>query len=401
MLLHLPQVTRDFDSPIVTVDATSGTCAIVAWAHSVLGLSVLVALVTDQNVQLVRFGDKPEQVCLRVHLEVDGGRYLRRKLPYPPIFTLLHRKTKQGFELRTVDFGEPISQTMRGPTRGFAKRVLLWPLVLEESQFPLQLSVFGTAIAWLFAQHLKVSTVDFYQETSPPASGEELELLEIPIDLERVLASARLLFDDDRIDQASVEYLADLLRGKPFTELLLDHEVIARHLQWPSSMAETKRLRRARECQDKIMCLGLLIISWSQVLDLQHASTKDECAQVLLAEDTDLLQDQELARRLISWDGQSDIEVHSHFFFWVLRSFFDADQFLPNIAETMDTVALVSNNGFSIFLPTLADNIDPSKIGKTAQKLHENVGYHTSLCMLPSFCDHDIDLLHREGHHPH
>ncbi|MCJ1385390.1 hypothetical protein MMC17_008513 [Xylographa soralifera] len=191
-------------------DEGSATCALVVWAHHVLGLTVLVKLMkqgeTENNLD-VRFGhDGPEQVII----EQVGPEN-------EPTITLLD---SAGEHLLTVKL-EPhedirlIGSSRKIPARGWGNALILesvnWDVSKTVKQAMVEdMHIVATAFAQVIAQHLVKDQSGRCQD--PTCSPEETARLRQPIVhhvyQERLLEASRLFFNSPRLSKSSVDQYA-------------------------------------------------------------------------------------------------------------------------------------------------------------------------------------------------
>ena len=366
MVRWLPVASRQPDDTLATIDVTSGTCAIVAWAHHVLGLNVTVRLITSDDIVKYRFGKDCSQVEVRVHLNKLEKDYTIPIIHPPATFTLLSRMSEHKFTLRADESDEVISCVRRGPLRGFARRMMIssHPASLAgEQKLPVRITSFAAAVACLVAQRSRVSHVAAYSLFDSAAVSVDFDPLELPPEIDKIIGSARLLFDDPKIEGKDVQELMDHFRGKSLTDLHLDDALLAHCNTWPANLDEPDRLRKAKRYQDKLVQLSAVILSCSRILDLQC------CSELSLSESYSGLSATEFSHGLVRWDGKSMINLRACTFFELISELFEPDSSFFDIVSTSMPV-LRSTHGWSILLPTLSNSLDPLMIGKSAATVY-------------------------------
>lgn len=184
-LIDMLPLTQHFpEDRWISIETRAGICSIVAWAHILLGLSVLV-----------RFGSKGEEDAIRFPSHHAGNEHVLIDIPdFSPsredLITLLSTAAREElFRLKAGVDEDKISQTSRSPARGLAWDILDGPasqlegreIVIEE------MSYLSCSLALHTSEHLCVVPV------GPPTEG--IGFLPCPIDRKRVFQAARLLFD--------------------------------------------------------------------------------------------------------------------------------------------------------------------------------------------------------------
>lgn len=217
LVQHLPQ------DRMIVVEMTEGVCAIVVWAHLLLGLTVRVSFLRDNVPVSEHFGDGPEQLFVQ-------ARYDDRE-PYITLFSTSSSTKESLFTLKAEADGDRIDAAFKRPLRGFAKRLFNKHTPHQKGREKVieELTLIACSFAMCIVDHLHVATssvalreglssavlgaedfvddwnqpqpgdADYSDQASERDSDEDTDPIMYKVSKERVLSAARMLFEDRRI----------------------------------------------------------------------------------------------------------------------------------------------------------------------------------------------------------
>lgn len=392
----LPLVQRFPEEHLISVESQTGVCALVVWAHVVLGLSVRVRLYSSDNVPSeTLFGSEPEQVI------VDTRGYLPRPLdnyrqPLEPSVTLLSASTQeQLFRLKAETDAETIDATFKGPAKGFIKRLFEKSVRgLQRSEVAArELELICCAFALCMAEWLVIAppgtkddimTLDgddwlknaaeygsldaaegfcARADDTHHADDDEDQLVDVeptPYDVpeERILEAASMLTDTKKLDRKTIAEYAAKYSRTPLALIPEPPATIAACLQtgWGKK-------RNALDVWPE-MCLAARSLA-VVILAFAHVSDLGAAAGLPLCERPSLLAPANLCMTASAWNGKSCISLREDVWFEIIALLMTG-----HLGTKLDiqTTSLLSNRGWSIFVSTFGD-ADPMYTG-THKKDH-------------------------------
>ncbi|MCJ1226978.1 hypothetical protein MMC12_003633 [Toensbergia leucococca] len=332
---------------------SSSVCPLVVWTHHVLGLTVMVKL-DRQDYPSVHFGDASfdqviiEEVALNEEssislLDASGEELLSIKPDPEEDFTLISsvrrlsvREWGTAFLLDyLIQFEYPDSQQVA---------------VLRELQ------VVSCAFAQLIAKHLMRDDAGrlFADDFSSPEFASETSSIPHYTDPHNVITVSNILFRDAAIAQGDLNsYIS------AYTSKALDGQ-----LPLPTALGAAARSCKFDEAKTldhwDILCrqlryLAIYIITFAHILN-----TKDCESLIFCGDAAEELHNHHLAQQLEDWDGKNSLYVRDDTWLQAITVLL-AGNSQDIWSFPWDRVCLVSNRGWSAWLPTFAIS-DPEYI---------------------------------------
>lgn len=336
--------------------ADSVSCVLVVWTHQVLDLTVVVRRIdTDKSKgKTVRFGrGSIEQVIIEeVPSHDEVGITLLDSLGE----SLLAIKPEPDMDAISI------SSIRRVPARGWGNAALLESLTnhqtcinAEEKAVIEELQVITSVFSQIIARHLFHDDIDRLPLVVEHASSDfRNQTANIPFHVgqSELLKASRFLFDDPRISQGTVDSYVPYYSSKALND----------DLPLPTAFRASSRKRGLSDsiiadgwdilCRELRRC-SIYIIAFVHVLNLE------DCENLMFSgAAASEIAEHGLAKQLEDWDGHRNLYVSD-------------DAWLQAIAVLLlgqrkrvwdspwDRVCLVSDRGWSAWIPTFSDE-DPT-----------------------------------------
>ncbi|KAI0175891.1 hypothetical protein GGR52DRAFT_334574 [Hypoxylon sp. FL1284] len=346
LVVMLASVQRFPEERMLLIETTQGVCVLVAWAHHVLGLSVLVRRVVDGQMRTDVFGDEREQVIIE---QVESWR------EYP--VTLLLSDGSHLFKLQ-ADPDDYIDSTYRVPARGSGARLLrrdVGRLCGSESEIQKEGMLLSAAIASKFWGKLRV-VLDDHNEPPPVNS------LSHSIPKSYLYEATRFLFD---VEEISVEDIDVYCRCLKRSHLDTPHRDLYRKMKFMPRKMRTV-LERTKDAQK----------SWARLVDtcselsmrifaFAHVTNLSQCDELGIIEGTQL----RFRTRFKSWESINTLSVNPRECMGIMIQLMTGST--SDIASIKRT-SLVSVGGWSVFMSSMTES-DPSLVRRGAVSIIKGV----------------------------
>lgn len=335
----MPLVQHFPEDRLIYIETPSGVCNIVAWAHIILGLSVVVHVERGADSKEYRFGTPSEQVIISCPQAVV------------PSITLMSADTKESlFKIVQEPDEDEIDATAKISARGYATRAFdkLVPTESGRENVITEMAFITTAFAICVSRCLHYARPVKTQEA---LEGRERKFIKYNPSESAIYEAASLLFDINKLNRKKLEDYVSLYTNRslylqeptprPITLLVQDWN--AKDEVWPYLCFAASQL-----------CI--LILAFAHVINLAGCEAFEMC------EHHGLLARSELSIDLATWDGKSPLQIREDVWFEAIA--------LLLVGHTVDSdfseVSLLSNWGWSIYVSTFA-NSDPSYIRKLSR----------------------------------
>ena len=334
----------------VSHDVQSGTCALIVWAHHVLGLTVFVILrggLDGSPTRNFRFGASDLEQVLIEEVATDNEARL----------TILDSHKEHLLTIKPVPDGDDalIGSIERVPARGWGN-TLFSDFFRRIDEFRpdclaivSDMRIVTTAFAFLVAKHL-------FRDTGNRDHGKEARYsLAYSVDEERLLEASRFLFDSPHIRRGEVENFVAHYKSK----------ALDGNLPWPPSFAAC--WEAYPQPADRAAILGY---QWSALCDytrrvaifliaLAHVTNLEDCEDLMFARaGLRNMKAHSVVRQLEDWTGDTALYIKDKVWLQALAvpliSHQDHVLDLP-----WDRICLVSDKGWSAWISTLG-NTDPT-----------------------------------------
>jgi len=385
LVTMLPLVQHFPEDNLISIDTTTGVSSIVVWAHHILGLSVLLNIHNNDGLDShFRFGEQSEQVIIHFSRPAIKLADVRVGDIFSSSSITLLSADKQEIRLHIKSDKDdaPLDSAKRSPARGYLKgrlKVLSCDVAGRERLLT-EISPLACAYAICVSNALRVSNPYIrgdgpnhgglpHSETSETeesrsslgdlveqlAPDEDFNGIKFEIPAKVILASTRMLFDDEKIRFKEVEDYVDLLAGTALHTMEHPPRKIATIVESWCHPDTWNTLRFFFES------MAELILSFANVVDM------DACSELPLYMEgaVSCFQIQALAptslhKQLVKWDGRSVIHVtYCEWMHAITNLLLGRDDALD-----FSSVSLVSDRGWSAFLGTFCKD-DPFNVGKS------------------------------------
>ncbi|KAH7350712.1 hypothetical protein BKA65DRAFT_498851 [Rhexocercosporidium sp. MPI-PUGE-AT-0058] len=367
----------------VEIVATDGICALVIWAHNILGLTVVVTnlgIATDPTMPPeVKFGGGSEQVIIRaadVYSSVKNEGYNEMKTS----ITLLEASNQQNlFTLEPEDTDRQLESSYKVRMKGYGRRILSDAVDLHQIQSGKEAVLqemirTSCGIALAISRPLETSSrcviakeledrVELFQslkdgEMFVNSTGSENDAgsiksfdasehgyndrmeheIEFPVGEGALLKAASLLFKENKLDEISIREFATLytpskINGSPvmlpsfFNNIL---QTTSADVAWQYLLTEAERL-------------AILLIAISSIRELDSSPDLPLCYKI------NLLDQHPLYQQLLCWNGKAPLWLPEDSSFQALG--------LLMVGHTMhlddsllSQTSLISDRGWSLFM---------------------------------------------------
>jgi hypothetical protein len=336
-----------------------GVCSIIAWAHYILGLSVLFKNHSSDETKVYRFGSSTEEIVIDINLNQH------------PSITLLSTSDKgKLFTMKPEPDEEEIDATFKGPARGYGNRIFDKILGFEDGREKVsnEMALIATAFAICISRHLCIAHplngIKFEDHRNDdeayadvendaalrgaPSEREKFTLLEFEVLERRIHESAHMLFDNRKLKKKTIdEYVAKYEDRSLYHLEKAPHSISAVIEEWDKSKGDWP-----------IICLAATHLS-VLILAFAHVTDLEACSSFPMCERYSLLALSDLSANVAKWDGLSAIQIRDDVWFEVIALLIIGQTGAMNL----QTTSLVSERGWSVYMSTFGD-ADPSHTGK-------------------------------------
>ncbi|KAI1779791.1 hypothetical protein F4818DRAFT_153789 [Hypoxylon cercidicola] len=326
LIIMLASVQRFPEERILLIETDKAACVLVAWAHHVLGMSVLVRHVVDGQKRTEIFGNEPEQVII----DLDA------KWQQNSSAILMSSDGSQLFKLRVEHGEEFIDSTCRAPARGLGSRHLqrtLFHLGGDARKLGKEGMLLSAAIASKFCNHLRIGMVDDI------STAESFMPYKVP--KSNLYAATQFLFDTENIsaeDIDCIETYANLLHGTTVMEMEMDMEM-------------DNKLNTTPELDWKTLidaCVHISVFIYA----FAHVTNLHQCDEFAIDEQRTWSR---FTANLSKWKIGSPLAVYAHDCISIMGRMMAGDAFGIDFQKT----GLVCSGGWSVFLSSMTVS-DPS-----------------------------------------
>lgn len=337
---------------VINCSKGDGVCAMIVWAHHILGLNVLTNTYIDdpdsiegtRPRQSVLFGKsfEPAQVILN----------LEKKTIILSVILMAESETLFHF---VPDVDEPVIDAIHKiPARGFGKHLLQTLYFKEGKESAVeQLKHITCAFSMILSRHLSGSNY--------PTGVFPMELYNSPTikrgcwpSEQQLIQIMRLIFDDECLATTTLEENAVIYSGKPFDEHLEIPRPVAIAYQKTHGDGLDSGLTKFlwRNAVDRMRKLSVLILALSFVRNCAKLNDFLLCnAQNF----ENIMEAHPLSRFVKDWDGKSRINVSANTWFHAVALLMGGHK--ANL--DYGSMSLLSSHGWSVFIGTYGTS-DPS-----------------------------------------
>lgn len=336
LIVMLASAQRFPEERILLIETDRASCVLVAWAHHVLGMSVLVRRVVNGQKKTDIFGNEPEQVII----DLDPKWHNHSSA------ILMSSDGSQLFKLSVEPDGEYIDSTYRAPAKGLGARHLqreLRGLDGGKGKLGREGMLLSAAIASEFCNQLRIGV-----GTSPKISETE-DLIPYKVPKSDLYEATRFLFNMDSIsveDVQCIESYADLLHGTT----LLDTEMG----DMPSTMPAILKDIDIVESSWKRLCNACFEVSMF-IYAFAHVTNLEQCDELVIVENRHM---PPFRGKLSWWRIGSPMAVTVHDCFKIISQLMTGEMNLD-----FTRTSLVCKGGWSVFLSSITES-DPSLVRK-------------------------------------
>ena len=337
---------------VITCSKGDGVCAMIVWAHHILGLNVLTNTYIDdpdsiENTgprQSVLFGKSSEPAQVILNLE--------KRCSIPSAVLMAESETLFRF---VPDIDEPVIDAIyKIPAHGFGKHMFDIQNFKGAKESAIEQMVRITcAFVMILSRRLSGS--------NHPPGAFPMELDNSPkanrwcsISEQQLIWIMRLTFDDVSIATTTVERDADIYSGKPLDEHLeVPRPVYVAYRATHGDGLDSKLLNHLwRGAVDRMRKLSVLILALSFVRNGAELSDFLLCnAENFSA----IMEAHPLSRLVKDWDGKSRINVSANTWFHAVALLMGGHK--ANLDYS--SMSLLSSHGWSVFIGTYGTS-DPS-----------------------------------------
>jgi hypothetical protein len=350
--IRLPEISEDKDA------TDSVICFFVVWTHQVLDLTVIVRRIktNSSKKKTMRFGQGSiDQVIIEEVPSCDE-----------PGITLLDSLGENLLAIKPEPDIEalPIGSISRVPAKGWGNAIILESLTndpacvnAEEKAVIEELQIITSAFSQIIARHLFHDDFDRLPfDGAHPSSSSDFrnQTANIPLHVGQceLLKASRFLFDNPHLSQRAVDSYLSHYSSRPLND----------DLPLPTTFQSSSRRRGLsdRKIADgwNILCRELLgcsiyIIAFAHVLNLE------DCENLMFSgAAASEIAEHGLSKQLEDWDGRHNLYIGDGAWLQAIA--------VPLLGQRTriwnlpwDRVCLVSDRGWSAWIPTFGDE-DPA-----------------------------------------
>ena len=331
---------------------SSGTSALVVWAHHVLDLTVLVRSRGhhQKSARDIRFGGPGlEQVFIEEVAQDDEA-----------VITLLDAQREHLITIKPPPEDENvlIGCVRRAPAKGWGNTLFSvflescpafrpnYQAIIEDMQ------LVTCSFAFIAASHLIKYLKPGDQETN---EGDRTITMAYDVNKRHLLQASRFLFDNPRITQGAIDKFVELYSSK----------VLDEQLAQPPSLAATLRRDLSATSRE-----SLLMDDWNKLcvyarkvavflIALAHVENLEDCEDLVFPSvEVDGMFEHTLVRQLDDWNGNDPLFVRDES--W-MQAF--AEPMLNHRSDVWslpwDKICLITDGGWSAWISTFGD-MDPA-----------------------------------------
>lgn len=361
LITTLPLVQHFPKENYIHIQTKSGVCGIAVWAHSVLGLDVVVRTYPAGKLTETRFESNTTE-----HIVID---FQQEEMPKS---TLTLQSCKTGEKILClkpeVDMQE-LEASFRRRGRGFMQCVLeriTTANLIIRSRLVEEIGIISCAFAICIAECLtaaidtKLTAAWTGFEVMSSAECEShiaLEHTERKIDMPTsiIFEAAKMLLDKPTLDVDLVYAYTLLLRGKRPRSHDKPPKTVTVLLEQSASIDSSINVQGewSRLC-DVAAHLSTVILAFAQLVDLEKASELPVCASLHATRDI------QLYKQVMRWDGSSPILLHTNVWLEIVSVLMQGGR--GNFNDKRPT-CLASSRGWSVFYNTFGGT-DPGNLRK-------------------------------------
>ena len=385
-VMMFPMVQTLPEDREILIQTDQGVCALVVWAHHILGLNVLVKQSSVSPQHGSSFGSETPNLIIDVYPTTDALRM--------PSITLLEVSNQEPLFTIKMDHDEHrIDAISKQPAKGYGRRCLeaSWREFADSSEERSgqeagiqEMVLISTAFAMNLSRHIcknpRTELTNFSAAIDLDNGGDAREDSGSDSDSQsednmnmwstyplRIIDAARLLFNDRKLSMHSVMAYAKLFDGEPLYSIPPTRGIcsIAEQNGYSTTLWQKTLLDPARK-------LSILTLAFSQIADL------DSSAGLLLNHSLNVLLDadfRQFSERVKTWDGKFAIPTPEDVWFQVIALLMVGHKDTVNDSFLSKT-SLLSDRGWTVFLSTIGDS-DPTYIS----------AFHFHLSCLRCFLD--------------
>ena len=373
---------------MLVLDLTTGVCAVIVWTYYIFGLSVVVNLVTINERQAVLFGKELPQVIINVHVDLHE-RHPLSDLDFVPNLMVFHKKTNEPLTLSTEPDDNPIYSAAKRLANGYASKILtdrFHAMTSSSGELPAEIVYCATAFARIISLKLRVQPKEVADEATIMMRNVNLKDQSYTVEVPAILRAARLLFGTQCVDHISIRPFVDAFQCKCLSEPVLFYTTMGKYFPSLSFLEGPEPSNAAVDFQYAIIEMGLLVLAFSQIIEL------DDCASLPLLESESDICHTDFGTIFSGWQGTEDILIEPTTLFTFIVDYMTNDKPLEagRTHDHKSELVLKSSSGWSVYLNTLVDDLQPSQIGTYLVRLH-----HRS----HAFAYYCVRLIHRRERH--
>jgi hypothetical protein len=379
LIVTLPLIQTLPEDRFVMIETTKGTCTAVVWAHILLGLRVAVRFYSKDDdkhreVRFPRTGENSDQVI--IYMETTHHCWTTREFdPYDlkPSVTMFLTTTKEKlFQLNADPRLDNIRSNYKIAAKGYAQNILerYIPRMTGRQKVMEEMRHIACSFAFCLAQKMvrQPWSGDRPGSSAKTYSGWEFPGVE-PSDLapfhepmplhiltSKILDVACMLFDlkSHQISPTKCDHYAVLYGEAGLFDIPNAPSSIS------TILIEWAKLSGSMNVNWSYLSLMALRIS---ILILSFANIQDgeSCSELPLSGDLSIFSQSEIMERVQEWDGRHEFSVSQSAWLELMALLMVGDR---GDAVDMRTTALLSENGWSLYISSLAD-LDSSYIGQS------------------------------------
>lgn len=379
LIVTLPLIQTLPDDRFVMVEANSGICTIVVWAHFLLGLRVAVRFYHEsgegyREMHFPQTDDFSYQVL--IYMNISHSQWAERaehSLLGRPSITLFSSSTgDQLFEMKEDPRGGSISENFKRPARGiwqnFFEAPELLPRRTGREKILQEMGYIACSFALCISRKMYRKSLD--RALIPPRLEQDnLTALreasdKCPFDEpqspgtdpKRILESFSMLVgmrERDVLSEKCHQYAScfegtrwDEIHDPPNSIRLVLEEWVAANI-FKSVPSIWTDLREAA------LKFSVIILAFANVAEI------DACSELPLFARVDPIVGLDIVTQVRKWDGKADLLVAQNSWFETITFLmFGERNHMPNVQNT----ALISESGWSLYTSSLVQ-LDPLYVG--------------------------------------
>lgn len=353
-LRMLPAVQSLYQQRTMVINCSKGdgVCAMIVWAHYILGLNVLINTYIDDPDSIEGTGPRQGVLFGKSFGQAQVIVNLQKRCSIPSVVLMAESETLFRF---VPDIDEPVIDAIHKiPARGFGKHLLETLYLKNGKESAIEQMVHITcAFVMILSRHLSGS--------NHPTGAFPMELDNSPkanrwcsVSEQQLIQIMRLTFDNGCIDTTTVEDHAVIYSGKPFDERLeIPRPVLIAYQETHGDGLDSQLLKFLwRAAVDRMRKLSVLILALSFVRNCAELSDFLLCnAQNF----STTMEAHPLPRFVKDWDGKSRINVSANTWFHAVALLMGGHK--ANL--DYGSMSLLSSHGWSVFIGTYGTS-DPS-----------------------------------------